>query len=249
MHNEHQLRSVHNYDPQSLHLVERDRTSYTIIKRVIDILIASLLLVLLSPLMLLIAVAIAIYSPGPVFFIQERVGGKQQYKGKHAYWKRTTFPCYKFRTMHVNTDPSIHREYIQAIIENDLEKMSAIQGGITKIRKLVKDPRITRPGKLLRKLSLDELPQLWNVLRGEMSLVGPRPAIPYEVEMYQPWHLRRLEALPGITGLQQVRARSTLDFDQQVQLDLQYIDNQSLLLDLKIMLITPLIIFSTRGAG
>jgi lipopolysaccharide/colanic/teichoic acid biosynthesis glycosyltransferase len=126
--------------------------------------------------------------------------------------------------------------------------MSALQGESTQIRKLVNDPRVTRPGKLLRKLSLDELPQFWNVLRGDMSVVGPRPAIPYEVKMYKPWHRRRLDAQPGITGLQQIIARSTADFDQQVQLDIKYIEHQSIWQDIIIILKTPFVILSTKGA-
>ena len=150
--------------------------------------------------------------------------------------------------MKINADPSLHQAYVKALIENDEARMTAIQGAPTQPRKLVNDPRIIRPGKLLRKLSLDELPQFWNVLRGDMSLVGPRPAIPYEVEMYKPWHLQRLEAQPGITGLQQVSARCTTDFDRQVQFDIEYINSQSLWLDIKIILKTPLAVISTTGA-
>ena len=198
--------------------------------------------------MLLIAIAIRLYSPGPVFFVQERVGAKRRIRGKASYWERQTFRCFKFRTMHMNSDPTVHQAYVKALIENDREQMANLQGESTEIRKLTRDPRISRPGKLLRKLSLDELPQLFNVVRGEMSLVGPRPAIPYEVEMYKPWHLRRLQAQPGLTGLQQVAARATADFDQQVRLDIEYVDHQSLLLDLKILLMTPFVVLSTRGA-
>jgi lipopolysaccharide/colanic/teichoic acid biosynthesis glycosyltransferase len=126
--------------------------------------------------------------------------------------------------------------------------MTEIQGQETTVRKLLHDPRIIRPGSLLRKFSLDELPQLWNVLRGDMSMVGPRPAIPYEVDMYSQWHMRRLETTPGITGLQQVKARCITDFDEQVRLDIQYVDTQSLWLDLKIAIQTPFAILSGRGA-
>jgi lipopolysaccharide/colanic/teichoic acid biosynthesis glycosyltransferase len=150
--------------------------------------------------------------------------------------------------MKIDADPSVHQAYIKALIENDETQMAVLQGAPTQPRKLVNDSRIIRPGKLLRKLSLDELPQLWNVLIGDMSLIGPRPAIPYEVEMYKPWHLRRLEAHQGITGLQQVTARCTTDFDEQVQYDIEYIDNQSLWLDIKIIIKTPLAILSTKGA-
>jgi lipopolysaccharide/colanic/teichoic acid biosynthesis glycosyltransferase len=235
-------------DPNILQLVEDRKVPYYFVKRLMDIVITSLLLVILSPLLLLICMAILIYSPGPIFFLQERVGARRVLRGKNTYWRKETFFCYKFRTMKVNADSSIHQAYVQALIQNDTEKMSALQGEATEVRKLVKDPRVTRPGKLLRKLSLDELPQFWNVLRGDMSLVGPRPAIPYEVVMYKPWHNHRLQAQPGITGLQQVTARSAEDFDQQVRLDIDYIENQSIWLDIMIILKTPFVILSTRGA-
>lgn len=235
-------------DPGAFVLASGDRSVYYAAKRTIDILVSVLLLVLLLPIMLFVALLIFLYSPGPIFFIQERVGAKRQNQGRHSYWKRVTFRCYKFRTMKRNADPSIHRAYVQALIANDEKQMIAIQGEATETRKLIHDSRIIRPGVILRKLSLDELPQLWNVLCGDMSLVGPRPAIPYEVEMYQPWHMRRFQAQPGISGLQQVKARCTTDFDQQVRLDIEYIQNQSMWLDLKIMLQTPLAIFSAKGA-
>jgi lipopolysaccharide/colanic/teichoic acid biosynthesis glycosyltransferase len=249
MQNESKLNMASRNDPSILYPLTANHAVYYGVKRGIDILIALSLLVFFSPLMLLIAAAIRLYSPGPLFFVQERVGAKGQAHGKDLKWKRTTFRCFKFRTMHINADPTVHQAYVKALIDNDQEAMAKIQGKKTNIRKLVQDARITRPGRLLRKLSLDELPQLWNVLRGDMSLVGPRPAIPYEVEMYKAWYLRRLEAKPGITGLQQITARSAEDFDQQVQLDLQYIDHQSLWLDFKIMLKTPFVIISTKGAA
>ncbi len=249
MQREVERKTLDPYGPSPLYLRVRNRERYYSAKRAMDILVASLLLVVFSPLMILIAVAIRLYSPGPIFFAQERVGSKRHTRGKDTSWQPTTFRCFKFRTMHVNADPSVHRAYVQALIENNPEKMAAIQGQTTSLRKLVEDARISRPGRLLRKFSLDELPQLWNVLRGDMSLVGPRPAIPYEVEMYQGWHTHRLEAQPGITGLQQITARSTADFDQQIQLDLQYIDQQSLWLDCKIMLKTPIVVISTKGAA
>ena len=239
---------IREYDSNALGLVKADRQSYYIVKRVLDIVIAVLLLLLLSPILLLITLLIKLYSPGPVFFVQERVGAKMQRRGNQTYWQKANFRCYKFRTMRINADTSLHQTYMRALIENDHEEMATLQGQDTKIRKLIRDPRITRPGKLLRKMSLDELPQLWNVLQGEMSLIGPRPAIPYEVELYKSWYLRRLEAQPGITGLQQVMARSTFDFDQQMRLDIEYIQNQSLWLDFKIMLKTPFVVISTKGA-
>ena len=229
------------------HMV-RGRNGYYITKRIIDLLIALFFLAILFPLMAIIAIAILIYSPGPIFYVQERVGARREQRGKNSYWKMVHFPCYKFRTMKINSDASIHQAYVKALIENNHEQMAALQGKETEIRKLVNDPRIIRPGKLLRKYSLDELPQFLNVLRGDMSMVGPRPAIPYEVEVYKPFHLRRLEAQPGITGLQQVPARCIADFDQQVQLDIQYIEHQSLWLDIKIMLKTPWAILFAKGA-
>jgi len=248
MQNETRLNLIRSDNPGAFRLLFKDRRFYYATKRVIDVVLASVLLVLLFPMMLLIALVIVLYSPGPVFFVQERVGAVRRSRGKYSYWEKVTFPCYKFRTMRIDADPTIHQAFFQAFIENNQERMDAMQGHKSEVRKLVRDPRITRPGKLLRKLSLDELPQLWNVLRGDMSLVGPRPAIPYEVEMYSPWHLRRLDAQPGITGLQQVTARSTADFDRQVELDIEYIDNQSLWLDFKIILKTPLVVVSARGA-
>jgi lipopolysaccharide/colanic/teichoic acid biosynthesis glycosyltransferase len=235
------------YEAASYQLVD-EGNAYFLVKRLMDIVISSILLILFSPIFFLISLLIYIYSPGPIIFSQERVGAKRVNKDGNIIWVRETFICYKFRTMKVNSDSSIHESYVRALIENDEKKMAALQGGSNKIKKLIQDPRITRPGKILRKLSLDELPQFWNVLRGDMSLVGPRPAIPYEVNMYRPWYQHRLEAKPGITGLQQVTARSTVDFEQQVLLDLEYIQNRSIWMDIKIMIKTPLVVLSTKGA-
>jgi len=248
MQSEATIELIRKNDPNALSLVAENLDVYYFTKRFLDFVIALVLLVLLSPLMLLIALSIKLYSPGPVFYVQERVGAKRQRRGNHSYWQKVTFRCYKFRTMRIDADSSLHQAYMRALIENDQAKMDELQGQDTKIRKLVRDPRITRPGRILRKLSLDELPQFWNVLRGDMSLVGPRPAIPYEVELYKPWYLRRLEAQPGLSGLQQVTARSTFDFDYQMRLDIEYIQNQSLWLDLKIILKTPLVVIATKGA-
>jgi lipopolysaccharide/colanic/teichoic acid biosynthesis glycosyltransferase len=248
MESEALLGLIREFDPGALRIVKEDRRNFYSAKRILDLIGASVLIILLLPLMLLLAMLIFIYSPGPIFFVQERVGSKRESYYGHSYWKKVNFPCYKFRTMKVNADPSIHKAYVKALIENDQNQMDTIQGGKIEVRKLVHDSRIIGPGWFLRKSSLDELPQLWNVLRGEMSLVGPRPAIPYEVEMYEPWHLRRLEAQPGLTGLQQVTARCTADFDQQVHMDIEYIEKQSFWFDIKIILQTPLAVISTRGA-
>jgi lipopolysaccharide/colanic/teichoic acid biosynthesis glycosyltransferase len=256
------------HDSLSLCMNEIERNGYYLAKRLLDIIIVLGLLVVFFPIMLLIALAIYIYSPGPVFFVQERVGAVREVQNNSYHWKRVHFNCYKFRTMKLNVDSAVHKAYIQALIQNNEKEMNALQEGSNQSckhsetnkkvpasqddpnrpRKLVHDSRIIRPGVFLRKLSLDELPQLWNVLKGDMSLVGPRPAIPYEVDMYKEWHLRRLEAQPGLTGLQQITARCIADFDEQVKLDIEYIERQSLWLDIKIILKTPFAVISTKGA-
>jgi lipopolysaccharide/colanic/teichoic acid biosynthesis glycosyltransferase len=206
-------------------------------KRVVD-LVASLILVsLLSPILFLIAAAIKATSRGPVLFRQERIG---------AHGRPFTF--LKFRSMHVNNDASRHKEYVQQLIAGAAATHPA-NGNGNGIYKLTNDPRVTAIGRLLRRTSLDELPQLINVLRGDMSLVGPRPALPYEVEAYAPWHRRRLfEAKPGITGLWQVQGRSRVGFDEMVRLDLRYARTCSLWLDLKILWQTPRAVVAGDGA-
>ena len=235
-------------DPQALSPVADKRSIYYASKRVLDFGLAFLALVILSPLIALVAILIKLDSPGPVFFKQERVSVKRKAYNHVTYWQKVTFKCFKFRTMVCNADPSLHKSYIKALINNDSESIAALQGEDTQVRKLTRDPRITRLGRILRKSSIDEIPQFINVLKGEMSLVGPRPAIPYEVEMYKPWHFRRLETKPGITGLWQVTARSSCDFDESVILDIQYVDQQTFWLDLKILLKTPIAGLFCRGA-
>ncbi len=155
---------------------------------------------------------------------------------------------YKFRSMRVNSDIGLHREHITRLIRENLSVDDVAENGQNDL-KMADDPRITRMGRIIRKTSLDELPQLFNVLRGEMSLVGPRPPIPYEVELYSDWHKRRLEAIPGITGLWQVKGRNRVSFDEMVRMDLEYIGNQSLWTDIQLLLETPLAIIGGRGAG
>jgi len=207
-------------------------------KRAIDVVGSMCGMILLSPLMLIIALAVKASSPGPVIFTQIRFG-----------LKGVRFPFYKFRSMYWNTDDQIHREYVTNLIKGRLEEID--QGdGKTPFFKMKEDSRVTRAGRILRKLSLDELPQLFNVWKGEMSLVGPRPPIPYEIEKYEPWHLRRiLEVKPGITGLWQVSGRSTTTFDEMVRLDLRYVKNWSLWLDLKILVKTLREVLHPRGAA
>jgi len=203
-----------------------------IVKRGMDIAGSLLALLVFSPLFLAIAVAIKLTSPGPVFFRQERVGQLGR-----------LFSFLKFRTMRADNDPKIHQEYVSKLIRGE------VAGTKGKVFKITADPRVTRVGRFLRKTSLDELPQFFNVLKGEMSLVGPRPPIPYEIQAYDLWHRRRvLEAKPGITGLWQVRGRSRTTFDEMVRLDLQYAKSWSLWLDLRILLETPRAVFSGKGA-
>jgi len=240
---------IRKIDPLALNSVSENRRIYYVSKRILDFSLALLALIILSPLIVLVAILIKLDSPGSIFFNQDRVSVRLRRTYNHiTYWQRITFRCYKFRTMVCNADPSLHKSYIKALIDNDCESMAALQGENTQIRKLIHDSRVTRLGRILRKSSIDEIPQFINVIKGEMSLVGPRPAIPYEVEMYKPWHYRRLETKPGITGLWQVTARSTADFDEIVKLDIQYIDQQSFWLDIKILMKTPIAVLFCKGA-
>jgi len=206
-------------------------------KRGIDIVGSLLLLLVLSPILAAIALAIKLTSKGPVIFEQERLG---QFGAK--------FKCLKFRTMFTNNDPKIHREYVQGFIAGQANAANS-NGTEPVVYKLTNDPRVTPVGRFLRKTSLDEFPQFWNVLRGEMSLVGPRPPVPYEFEMYDFWHRRRvLELKPGVTGLWQVNGRSRTCFDDMVRLDLRYSQTWSLWLDFKILLATPFAVVAGDGA-
>ncbi len=227
---------------------EKESAFYYAVKRIVDVVFSFTMLLLAAPIILVIALLVKLDSPGPIFFAQERVGAQLVNVNGRKVWRRKIFKVYKFRSMFHKADSAIHRNYVQAFIRNDKQTMDAIQGEETEVRKLVRDPRITRIGHFIRKTSLDELPQLWNVLKGDMTMVGPRPAIQYEVDIYEPWHCRRLEALPGLTGVWQVSARSSADFDEMVKLDLWYIDNKSLWTDLKLILQTPLVVFARRGA-
>jgi lipopolysaccharide/colanic/teichoic acid biosynthesis glycosyltransferase len=236
-------------DPYALSLVTGRRSFYYISKRFLDFSLAMLALIILSPFLMLVAILIKLDSPGPILFKQDRVTVRRKRTYNNIiYWQKITFRCYKFRTMVLNADFSLHKSYIKALINNDQESMTALQGGETQSRKLINDHRITRIGRILRKSSIDEIPQFINVIKGEMSLVGPRPAIPYEVELYKPWYFRRLEAKPGMTGLWQVMGRSSVDFDDMVRLDILYIQKQSFWFDLKILFKTPWVILSCRGA-
>ena len=207
------------------------------LKRVMDVVGSSLALLLCAPMFLLIAIAVKATSKGPIFFRQRRLGQDGE-----------AFTFLKFRSMKVGNDSNVHKEYIKKLISGNAERHQC-NGTGEGVFKLVGDTRITRVGAFLRKTSLDELPQFINVLRGEMSLVGPRPPIPYEVESYQVWHRRRLlEAKPGITGLWQVSGRSRVTFDEMVRLDLRYARTCSPWMDIKILLRTPLAVVLGEGA-
>jgi lipopolysaccharide/colanic/teichoic acid biosynthesis glycosyltransferase len=216
---------------------------YYYLKRFMDLSLVSAMMLLLAPLMLIIAVLIKLDSPGPVFFVQERIGSQRQSENGRTVWKIRKFRIYKFRSMFQNADESLHRAYIKAFVQGSIEKSDSSRAKF----KLTNDPRVTRVGSILRKTSLDELPQLFNVLLGQMSLVGPHPATNYEVAEYQePWHYGRLATLPGITGLWQVKSRSQGKFEEMIRLDLEYIHQQSLWLDIKILLQTiPAIVYSS----
>ena len=206
------------------------------LKRVMDVLGSALALVMFAPLFLIIAVAVKATSEGPVFFRQRRVG-------QHG----VPFVFLKFRSMYTGNNASNHKEYVQKLIAGKAERHS--NGNGEGVFKLTHDPRVTRVGSFLRRSSLDELPQFINVLRGEMSLVGPRPPVPYEVEAYDLWHRRRLlEAKPGITGLWQVSGRSRVTFDEMVRLDLRYARTSSPWLDIKILVRTPAAVMFGEGA-
>ncbi len=210
-------------------------TIYDAIKPGLDVIGSLILLVVLSPLLLLIAALVKVTSCGPVFFRQARVGEMMK-----------PFTMYKFRTMYVGADYKLHHEFVSSFIKASGQVHGPGKNGFFK---LTNDPRVTSVGRILRKTSLDELPQLWNVLRGEMSLVGPRPPLPYEIVEYKPWHRRRvLEARPGITGLWQVAGRSRTTFDEMVRLDLRYARTRCLWTDIKILLATPAAVISGKGA-
>jgi lipopolysaccharide/colanic/teichoic acid biosynthesis glycosyltransferase len=206
------------------------------LKRALDLVGSVIALVLLLPLMVLVALVIELTSPGPAIFRQQRLG-----RGG------VPFTFYKFRSITIDTDDRIHRDYVKSWIHGENAKVNQQDAPFYKIKS---DPRVTWVGKFIRKTSIDELPQLYNVLRGEMSLVGPRPPMAYEAENYQSWHLRRvLEIKPGMTGLWQVEGRSRVTFDDMVRMDLRYINGCSLALDLRILAKTTLVVLSCEGAS
>jgi lipopolysaccharide/colanic/teichoic acid biosynthesis glycosyltransferase len=216
---------------------ERKKRLSLLTKRVMDIVGSTLALIFLTPVFLILAMIIKLTSKGPVLFRQLRVG---QFGAQ--------FEFLKFRSMSVSTDAGIHEAYVRNFIAGKAQPSAAVEDQKV-VYKITSDPRVTWIGRFMRRTSLDELPQFWNVLKGDMSLVGPRPAIPYEIEAYDIWHRRRLlESKPGLTGLWQVHGRSRTTFDEMVRLDLQYSRTCSPLLDLKILLQTPRAVISRDGA-
>lgn len=202
-------------------------------RRVVDLSVALLLIVVLAPVLLAIGAAIRLTDGGPALFRQERVGRHQH-----------PFVMYKFRTMRPGSDSDRHRAYVT----QQLTGASPAHGGQEGVYKLSRDPRVTRVGAALRRTSLDELPQLFNVVEGSMSLVGPRPALPYEVPLYQPRHLRRFDVKPGITGLWQVRGRSTVPLREALDMDVEYVQNRGAWLDVRILARTVVVVLHGFGA-
>ena len=204
-----------------------------LLKRAFDVVCASLMLIVAMPVIAVAALAILICDGKPVFFRQQRTG---------AAGRR--FEILKLRTMKCRTADLVHRQYVERWITNG---HSADANGNAQVFKLANDPRVTEVGRILRRFSIDELPQLFNVVRGDMSLIGPRPALPYELEHYQDWHRRRLDGLPGITGLWQVSGRNQVSFDEMVRLDVQYLEDWSLTTDIRILFRTIPVLL--RGGG
>lgn len=219
--------------------------SYPMLKRLFDLTVASGLLIVLSPLLTVVALLIKLDSRGPVFFAQERMGARLRADVDGADdWKIEPFRVMKFRSMVNNADQSLHESHIRAFVSGTLD----LDDEETTI-KLHDDPRITRVGKWIRRTSIDELPQLINVVKGEMSLVGPRPVPVYEVEGYQPRHYERLHAVPGITGIWQVEGRGQVTFEEMVGMDIWYVRNASFWLDLKIIAQTIPAVLRGEGAA
>jgi lipopolysaccharide/colanic/teichoic acid biosynthesis glycosyltransferase len=200
-------------------------------KRTLDLVLGAVLLIVTLPILVLAALAIALESRGPVIFRQPRVGARGR-----------VFQVWKLRTMRAGAPDAAHRQYIREYMQGNAERKDGVY-------KVVDDPRITRVGRFLRRTSIDEVPQLWNVVRGDMSLVGPRPPTVYETGLYEPRAWLRLQGRPGMTGLWQVSGRAVLDYEQMVDLDLSYWESWSPLLELRILCRTVSAVVSARGAG
>jgi lipopolysaccharide/colanic/teichoic acid biosynthesis glycosyltransferase len=212
----------------------RQARSLNALQRLFDIAFALALILLLSPILIGVALAVRLESRGPAFFRQRRVG-----------YREKEFTLLKFRSMRVDADPQGHQEYVTALIKGEGQNPD---GGRENLYKLAVDNRITGVGRWIRRWSLDELPQLFNVVRGDMTLVGPRPAIPYEVAEYPNWYRERFSVKPGLTGYWQVSGRSERTYEEMVRLDIEYAQRRSLGLDLSILLKTPWVVLSRKGA-
>lgn len=208
------------------------------LRRLFDIVLAGTMIALFSPLLVGVAIAVRLDSKGAALFRQRRVGlGERE------------FTLFKFRSMRLDADPRGHQEYVTALINgNDENEESLPDGGKKDLYKLAVDNRITPVGRWIRKWSIDELPQLFNVVLGDMTLVGPRPAIPYEVAEYPSWYLERFSVKPGLTGYWQVSGRSERTYEEMVRLDIEYAERRSLALDLSILVKTPWIVLTRKGA-
>lgn len=256
-------------DCREMNINTPDKQRYFVIKRLIDVVFSIILIFLLSPLLLLIIICIRLDSPGPVLFKQTRVGYNRRREDRRRSDQspppsqpdqrlRTDrrqkdlcarpFTMLKFRTMYQNVEHNIHSQYVQNFIRGQVPHTNCNNEANPPIFKLEEDPRITRIGRFLRRFSLDELPQLINVLKGDMSLVGPRPPVLYEVEAYQDWHKARLAPKPGMTGWWQVAGRSQVTFDEMARMDIFYAEHCSLSFDLKILIMTPWAVISGKGA-
>ncbi len=229
------ISSIRELDFQAYQLTFKKKMNW-ILKRGLDITLCLLILPFALLLMVFVSLLIVLESPGSPIFIQERVGkcGKP-------------FRIYKFRSMRIGDADPTERNFMQAYIQGNLH-FSELTGGKAKYKPNNMD-RITKVGRLLRKTSLDELPQILNILRGEMSLIGPRPNVPWEVACYEDWHFKRLETLPGITGLAQVHGRSELTFNDIVKYDVEYIEKHSIFMDLRILWSTVVCVLNRQGAS
>jgi lipopolysaccharide/colanic/teichoic acid biosynthesis glycosyltransferase len=201
--------------------------------RILDLTVAGLALLVLVPIIAITVIAVRLTSPGPVLFRQRRLG-----RGMRP------FTVLKFRTMRADADSAVHRDYVRSLIGNKPEPKKHGE-----LYKLVVDDRITPVGRFLRSWSLDEVPQLWNVLRGEMSLVGPRPVIEYEVDQYPDWYLRRFAVKPGLTGLWQVSGRNERTYEEMIRFDVEYAERRNLWLDLRILARTALVVMRRQGVA
>jgi lipopolysaccharide/colanic/teichoic acid biosynthesis glycosyltransferase len=214
--------------------VSGEHRTVRVLRRLFDLFVGAVLILLFSPILLAVTLAVRLDSRGPALFRQRRVGHRER-----------EFTLFKFRSMRVDADPRGHRDYVTALIKGE---QSAPDGGRENLYKLAVDNRITPVGRWIRHWSLDELPQLFNVLRGDMTLVGPRPAIPYEVGEYPAWYRERFAVKPGLTGYWQVSGRSERTYEEMVRLDIEYAERRSIGLDLLILLKTPWVVLSRKGA-